>query len=116
MAQELSNYLAQELSNYLAQELSNYLGATVYAFQRRSNFANTWKDNGDKNYTKDYIKIEDEDVSNPICPLDWFRKDWDLALWNKNGAYYPPKSGSSPPDLPEGFFMFKKNEEPIKIE
>ena len=32
------------------------------------------------------------------------------------GVYYPPKSGSSPPDLPEGFFMFKKNEEPIKIE
>ena len=48
-----------------------------------------------------------------VWPLDWFRKDWDLALWNKNGAYYPPKSGSSPPDLPEGFFMFKKNEEPI---
>lgn len=100
----------------LAQKLSNYLDAKVYAYLRRSNYTPTWLDNGDENYKRKYITIEDENVSNPFNPKDWFRRGWDEALWNSDGAYLPPKSGNSPGGLlEEGLFLFQKDKDPKKL-
>lgn len=104
----------------LAQELSNHLNAKVFAFLRRSNYTSTWLDGGDKAYKSKYITIEDEDVSSPLNPIDWYRSTlgdskWDEALWNSNGAFLPPSSGNSPGGvLPQGLFVFEKNKKPVK--
>lgn len=104
----------------LAQELSNHLNAKVFAFLRRSNYTSTWLDGGDKAYKSNYITIEDESVSSPLNPIDWYRSTlgdskWDEALWNSNGAFLPPSSGNSPGGvLPEGLFVFEKNKKPVK--
>ena len=99
----------------LAQKLAEHLNAKVHAFLRRSNYTSTWLDGGDKSYKKDYITIEDEEVSNPLNPRDWFRKGWDEALWNSSGAYSVPISGKSPGGLLEGgMFIFEKSKKPRK--
>ncbi|MEA1850767.1 MULTISPECIES: hypothetical protein [unclassified Chryseobacterium] len=99
--------------NSLAQKLSENLGAKVFAYLRRSNYTPTWLDGGKKEYKSKYITIEDENVSNPLNPKDWFRKGWDEALWNSDGAFLPPKSGDSPGGLLQGgIFIFEKNKEP----
>ena len=99
----------------LAQKLSNHLDAKVYAYLRRSNYTPTWLDGGDKSFKSKYITIEDENVSNPINPKDWFRTGWDEALWNPDGAFLPPKSGDSPAGLLQaGLFVFEKDKEPVK--
>ncbi|OWP83505.1 hypothetical protein BWK59_10140 [Flavobacterium davisii] len=96
-----------------AQVLSEHLDAIVYAYLRRSNYSPTWLDKGDKEYKKKYTTIEDEEVSAPYNPVDWFRDTWDEALWNLNGAYTAPKSGSSPGgNLPSGIFKFEKGKTP----
>ena len=87
----------------------------VYAYLRRSNYTPTWLDGGDKSFKSKYITIEDENVSNPINPKDWFRTGWDEALWNPDGAFLPPKSGDSPAGLLQaGLFVFEKDKEPVK--
>lgn len=99
----------------LAQKLSDHLDAKVYAYLRRSNYNPTWLDGGDLGYKKKYITIEDEEVSNPLNPKDWFRKGWDEALWNSNGAFTLPRSGDSPGGLLQsGIFLFEKDKEPSK--
>ncbi|MTH16639.1 hypothetical protein [Flavobacterium sp. LC2016-01] len=99
----------------LAQKLSDHLDASVYAYLRRSNYNPTWLDGGDLEYKKKYITIEDEEVSNPLNPKDWFRKGWDEALWNSNGAFTLPRSGDSPGGLLQsGIFLFEKDKEPSK--
>lgn len=98
----------------LAQVISNHLNVTTYAYLRRSNYTSTWLDGNDKNYTKDYITIDDENVSNPLNLRDWIRKGWDEALWNINGAYLAPTVGNSPKELESGMFMFKKDQKPQK--
>lgn len=99
----------------LAQKLADHLNAKVYAFLRRSNYSSSWLDGGDKSYTKNYITIEDEEVSNPLNPRDWFRKGWDEALWNPAGAYLAPTSGKTPGGLLEGgMFIFEKGKKPRK--
>lgn len=68
---------------------------------------------GKKEYKSKYITIEDENASNPLNPKDWFRKGWDEALWNPDGAFLPPKSGDSPGGLLQGgIFIFEKSKEP----
>ena len=87
----------------------------MYAFLRRSNYTSTWLDKGDENYKKKYITIEDEEVSNPINPKDWFRKGWDDALWNPEGAYLKPTSGNTPGgQLPSTMYKFEKGKKPSK--
>lgn len=99
----------------LAQKLSDHLGAKVYAYLRRSNYNPTWLDGGNAEYKKEYITIDDEEVSNPINPKDWFRKGWDEALWNPKGAFALPRSGDSPSGLLQGgIFLFEKGKEPSK--
>lgn len=103
----------------LAQKLAEHLNAKVHAFLRRSNYTSTWLDGGDKSYKKDYITIEDEEVSNPLNPRDWYRwiqkKGWDQALWNTSGAYSAPRSGETPGGLLEGgMFIFEKGKKPRK--
>ena len=39
------------------------------------------------------MTIEDEEVSNPLNPKDWYKATlgdsrWDEALWNPAGAYF----------------------------
>lgn len=88
-----------------------------YAYLKRSNYTATWLDGGDKEYTASYITIEDEEVSSPTNPRDWFREGWDEALWNSNGAYLPPTSGTTPSGILEGgLFVFQKDEIPKKDE
>lgn len=99
----------------LAQKLAEHLDAKVYAYLKRSNYTSSWLDGGDKRYTKNYLTIEDENVSNPLYYKDWFRKGWDEALWNPFGAYLPPTSGKTPGGvLEEGMFVFEKNINPRK--
>ena len=103
----------------LAQKLADHLNAIVYAFLRRSNYTSTWLDGGDQSYTKNYITIEDEDISNPLNPMDWYRKlnrkGWDQALWNTSGAYMAPTSGKTPGGLlEEGMFIFEKGKKARK--
>ncbi|MDH6252783.1 hypothetical protein M2347_002510 [Chryseobacterium sp. H1D6B] len=99
----------------LAQKLSEHLDAKVYAYLRRSNYTSSWLDGGNKEYKQHYITIEDEEVSNPLNPKDWFRKGWDEALWNYKGAYLLPTSGNSPGGLLEGgMFIFEKGKKPEK--
>ncbi|TRX32193.1 hypothetical protein FNW52_17310 [Flavobacterium sp. ZT3R18] len=98
----------------LAQILAEQLNATVYAYLRRSNYTPTWVEGSDKEYKKKYSKIEDEEVSNPINPKDWFRTGWDEALWNTEGAYTLPRSGDCPGGiLPKGMFKFEKGKKPV---
>jgi hypothetical protein len=98
----------------LAQKLSKKLNATVYAFLRRSNYTPTWLDGGNTEYKKEYITIDDDEVSNPLNPKDWFRKGWDEALWNSKGAFDLPRSGDSPGGiLPNGMYKFEKGKKPI---
>lgn len=97
----------------LAQKLSQNLDAKVFAYLRRSNYMSTWLDGGKEEYKSKYITIEDENVSNPFNPKDWFRKGWDEALWNPDGAFLPPKSGDSPAGLLQGgLFIFEKDKTP----
>ena len=104
----------------LAQVLANHLDATVYAYLKRSNYTSSWLDGGDKLYTKDYMTIEDEEVSNPLNPKDWYKATlgdsrWDEALWNPAGAYLAPSSGVSPGGLLEGgMFIFEKDKKEKK--
>jgi hypothetical protein len=99
----------------LAQKLAEHLNAKVHAFLKRSNYTSTWLDGGDKSYKKEYITIEDEEVSNPLNPRDWFRKRWDEALWNSAGAYSAPTSGKTPGGrLEGGMFIFEKGKKPRK--
>ncbi|WP_445456830.1 hypothetical protein [Flavobacterium sp. HNIBRBA15423] len=102
----------------LAQELSNHLDAIVYAFLRRSNYTSTWLDNGDTVYKDKYITIEDEEVSSPVNPIDWYRATnvgWDEALWNPDGAYKKPTVGNSPGGLlPRDIYKFEKGKTPSK--
>lgn len=99
----------------LAQKLSDHLDAKVYAYLRRSNYNPTWLDGGNAEYKKEYITIEDEEVSSPVNPKDWFRKRWDEALWNPKGAFTLPRSGDSPSGLLQGgIFLFEKGKEPSK--
>ncbi|MEO8234259.1 MAG: hypothetical protein ABI549_02490 [Flavobacterium sp.] len=99
----------------LAQKLSDHLDARVHAFLRRSNYTSTWVEGGDESYKKKYITIEDEEVSNPINPKDWFRKGWDDALWNPEGGYSKPASGKTPGGLlPSGMYVFEKGKKPSK--
>jgi hypothetical protein len=99
----------------LAQKLSNHLDAKVFAFLRRSNYTSTWLDKGDENYKKKYVTLEDEEVSNPINPKDWFRKGWDDALWNPEGGYSKPTSGNTPGGhLPSEMYVFEKGKTPSK--
>ncbi|MEO8236663.1 MAG: hypothetical protein ABI576_01045 [Flavobacterium sp.] len=98
----------------LAQKLSEQLNATVYAYLRRSNYTPTWIEGKDEAYKKKYTKIDDEEVSNPLKPIDWFRTGWDDALWNPDGAYALPRSGDSPGGiLPNGMYKFEKGKKPI---
>ena len=66
------------------------------------------------------MTIEDEEVSNPISPKDWYRSTfgdsrWDESLWNPEGAFLPPTSGESPGGpLESGMFIFEKGKKPIK--
>lgn len=99
----------------LAQKFADHLNAEVHAFLRRTDYTSSWLDGGDKLYTKDYITIEDEEVSNPLDPRDWIKKGWDEALWNSSGAYLAPTSGYTPAGLLEGgMFVFKKDKKPKK--
>jgi hypothetical protein len=99
----------------LAQKLADHLNAKVYAFLRRSNYTPTWLDKGNKDYKSKYMTIEDENVSNPLNPKDWFRKGWDEALWNPDGAFLLPKSGESPSGLLQsGMFVFEKDKKETK--
>jgi hypothetical protein len=98
-------------------ELSNHLDARVFAFLRRSNYTSSWLDKGDENYKKKYISIEDEEVSSPLNPKDWYRKvrddKWDEALWNPEGAYSKPTAGNSPGGkLPSEMYLFEKGNKP----
>ena len=62
-----------------------------------------------------YITIEDEEVSNPLNPKDWFRKGWDDALWNSEGGFSKPTSGNTPGgQLPSGMYTFEKGKKPSK--
>ncbi|MGA9638912.1 hypothetical protein [Flavobacterium sp.] len=98
----------------LAQKLAEKLNAKVYAFLRRSNYTPTWLDGGNAEYKKEYITIDDEEVSNPLNPKDWFRKGWDEALWNSKGAFELPRSGDSPGGiLPNGMYKFEKMKKPV---
>jgi len=104
----------------LAQKLSNHLDAKVYAFLRRSNYTSTWLDGGNKEYKSLYMTIEDEGVSSPFNPADWYRATlgdsrWDESLWNPRGAFLMPTSGATPGGLLEaGMFVFEKGKEPVK--
>ncbi|WP_415325670.1 hypothetical protein [Chryseobacterium sp. MMS23-Vi53] len=104
----------------LAQEFADYLDGKVHAFLRRSNYISTWKDDGDKKYKSEYMTIEDEDVSSPFNPKDWYRatlggSNWDESLWNSNGAFLEPRSGDSPSGILEGgMFIFEKGKKPRK--
>jgi hypothetical protein len=98
----------------LAQKLSDHLDAKVFAFIRRSNYTSTWLDKGDENYKSKYVTIEDEEVSNPINPKDWFRKGWDDSLWNPDGAYAKPTVGDTPTGLPSEMYRFEKGKDPTK--
>jgi len=99
----------------LAQKLAEHLDAKVYAYLKRSNYKSSWLDGGDKSYTKDYLTIEDEEVSNPINPKDWFRTGWDEALWNPAGAYLAPTTGNTPGGILEGgMFVFEKGKKAKK--
>lgn len=104
----------------LAQKLSDHLDAKVYAFLRRSNYTSTWLDGGNKDYKALYMTIEDEGVSNPFNPKDWYRATlgdsrWDESLWNSRGAFLLPTSGASPGGvLATGMFVFEKGKEPVK--
>ena len=61
------------------------------------------------------MTIEDEEVSNPLNPKDWFRKGWDEALWNSAGAYLAPTCGKTPGGLLEaGMFVFEKGKKAKK--
>ena len=66
------------------------------------------------------MTIEDEEVSNPLNPKDWYRATlgdsrWDEALWNPAGAYLAPSSGVSPGGLLEGgMFIFEKDKKEKK--
>lgn len=105
----------------LAQKLSDHLDAKVYAYLRRSNYTSTWLDGGNKEYKSLYMTIEDEGVSSPFNPVDWYRATfgdsrWDEALWNSPGAFLPPTSGASPGgSLEAGMFIFESGKEPKKI-
>lgn len=105
----------------LAQKLSNHLDAKVYAYLRRSNYTSTWLDGGNKEFKALYMTIEDEGVSSPFNPVDWYRATfgdsrWDEALWNPRGAFLPPTSGASPGGLLEaGMYIFENGKEPRKI-
>jgi len=104
-----------EPNKSLAQKLADQLNAKVYAYLRRSNYTPTWLDKGNNEYKSKYMTIEDENVSNPLNPKDWFRKGWDEALWNPDGAFLPPKSGDSPAGLlQDGMFIFEKDKKEIK--
>lgn len=104
----------------LAQKLSEHLDAKVFAYLKRSNYTSSWLDGGNKEYKSKYMTIEDEKVSNPFNPADWYRATlgdsrWDEALWNPNGAYLTPTSGKSPGGILEsGIFIFEKNKKPRK--
>ncbi len=104
----------------LAQKLADYLDAKVHAYLRRSNYTSTWKDGGNKEYKSKYMTIEDEEVSSPINPKDWYRatlgdSKWDESLWNPNGAFLSPTSGDSPAGLLEsGMYIFEKGKNPVK--
>ncbi len=101
----------------LAQVLSNQIEGKVYAFLKRTNYTSTWLDGGNQSYKKDYITIEDEVISNPLNPVDWFRNTWDEALWNLQGAYLPPKVGATPGgELPSKMYVFQKDKEPKETE
>ncbi|CAA7386998.1 hypothetical protein [Chryseobacterium fistulae] len=104
----------------LAQKLSEHLEAKVYAFLRRSNYTSTWMDGGNKEYKSKYMTIEDDEVSSPFNPKDWYRATlgdsrWDESLWNPDGAFLLPTSGKSPSGLLEnGMFIFEKGKTPVK--
>ncbi|WP_312079028.1 hypothetical protein [Chryseobacterium sp.] len=104
----------------LAQKLADHLDAKVYAYLRRSNYTSTWNDGGNKDYKAKYMTIEDESVSSPFNPKDWYRSTfgssrWDESLWNPEGAFLLPTSGSSPGGLLQGgMFIFEKSKTPVK--
>ncbi len=76
----------------LAQDLATATGATVYAYSRRSNYANTWN-TGKKTPEK--------------AGLTEIVSAGSRVLWHASGALGGVSEGSSPPENPSGYFMFK---------
>ncbi|WP_025740810.1 MULTISPECIES: hypothetical protein [Aquimarina] len=102
----------------LAQDIANHLDIKVYTYLVRSNYADTWKDNGDEIYKAQYEYYEDEDAHNPLNPKDWVRAyrssgGWDEVIWNPQGAYGPVKAGYTPDGLPRNLYLFTKDAEPV---
>lgn len=99
----------------LANSIADHLNIPVYAFIKRSDYAETWGNKDDRSYLRLQCKIPfwgDEDRCKKLADEDEERErniDAVGAVWMKNGAVYPVKSGTTPEKVPAGMFVFNPN-------
>lgn len=99
----------------LGYYIACHLEMPVYGFVRRSDYVNTWGNDKDRSYLRlrcwrflpdlvqdiekcNRLRIEDEKRSMAMNDIG--------AVWMDNGAVYPVCSGSSPKELPAGYYLF----------
>lgn len=111
----------RSLGHYIAWHLK----IPVYGFVRRSDYAHTWGNDDDRSYLRwkcwsalpdavqnvekcNRLRTEDEKRSMAMDDIG--------AVWMDNGAVYPVCSGTSPKELPAGYYLFSASSiEPILV-
>lgn len=99
-------------NNTFAHYIAFHLNIPVYAFIRRTEYANTWGSRGDRMILRTQCNIPvvgNTDRCEQLIEENKNRRenvDNTGATWMENGAVYPVTTGSSPEEDPKGMFVY----------
>ncbi len=111
----------RSLGHYIAK----HLNIPVYGFVRRSDYAYTWGNDDDRSYLRWLCWSALPDAIQNVEKCNRLKREDEKreinkknigAVWMENGAVYPVCSGTSPKELPAGYYLFSTSSiEPILV-